>query len=419
MDTEVGCQPDNGKDPTLEHKNDLEDATELPESLGFHTSDGKKNEDNEEHQERDVNEYPHGTKLVTLTIALMLAIFMVALDTNIIACGILALLINILLLDSYSAPWGSDLPMGVKLRSLDAPGVALSIITSVLLLLALKWGGLDYSWNSAHVLGCLIGSGLCLALFVTIQARQRQTALISLHVLCQPTVLFGSLFVCFLNMAIDTHIYYLPLYFQAVDGVSASISGVRILPYLATMIVSAGISGALISLTGYYVPFMIFGSALFTVGSALIHTLRVESGVSQWVGYQLITGIGFGTTFQIPYSALHTVLDAKDLATGNALIVFFQALGGALAVSVGQNVLSNELIQRLNAIPQISDPHAILASGATNVVKVLPARLVPVVVEAYSYALSRTFILPIGAAGMAFLCSFGMDWKKITKEAQK
>lgn len=124
-------------------------------------------------------------------------------------------------------------------------------------------------------------------------------------------------------MAIDTHIYYLPLYFQAVDGTSASTSGVRILPYLATMIVAAVVSGSCISLFGYYVLFMIFGSALFTVGSALLHTLGANSGLVHWVGYQLLSGIGFGMASQIPYSALHVVLDVKDLPTGNALIVFF------------------------------------------------------------------------------------------------
>ena len=216
-------------------------------------------------------------------------------------------------------------------------------------------------------------------------------------------------------MAIDTHIYYLPFYFQAVDGVSASISGVRILPYLATMIISAVVSSFFISIIGYYVPFMALGSALFTVGSALLYTLRVKSDVAHWFGYQLLTGIGFGITFQIPYSALHVVLDIKDMPTGNALMVFFQALGGALAVSIGQNVLSNELLQGLEAIPQIPDPHVVMAAGATNIAKVVPVRLVQVVVEVYSYALSKTFILPIGAAGLAFLCSFGMERKKITK----
>ena len=64
--------------------------------------------------------------------------------------------------------------MVAKLRRLDMPGVALSILTTVLVLLALKWGGLDYAWDSSQVLGCLIGSAACLALFIACQCRKKQ-----------------------------------------------------------------------------------------------------------------------------------------------------------------------------------------------------------------------------------------------------
>lgn len=49
----------------------------------------------------------------------------------------------------------------------------------------------------------------------------------------------------------------------------------------------------------------------------------------------------------------------------------------------------------------------------------VPAGLVYIVVEAYSYVLSRTYILPIGATGMAFFCSLEMEWKKIKKNNPK
>ncbi|KAI9872562.1 MAG: hypothetical protein M1830_001480 [Pleopsidium flavum] len=180
------------------------------------------------------------------------------------------------------------------------------------------------------------------------------------------------------------------------------------------MIITAVVSGSCITALGYYVPFMWLGAALLTVGSALLHTLHVESGPGQWIGYQLLTGIGFGMAFQIPYSALHVVLSAEDLPTGNALIVFFQAFGGTLAVSIGQNILSNSLVQRLEGVPQV-DPAAIVTAGATNIGAAVSPELVGVVIEAYSYALSRTFILPIAGSGMAFLCSLGMEWRTIGK----
>jgi hypothetical protein len=217
-------------------------------------------------------------------------------------------------------------------------------------------------------------------------------------------------------MAIDTHIYYLPLYFQSVSHQTASASGVRLLPYLGTMILTAGISGTLVTALKHYVPFMVLGSLIFTVACGLITTLTVGSGPEQWVSYQLLAGIGFGMAFQIPYSALHVVLDTQSLPTGNALLVLFQALGGALAVSVAQNILGNQLLTRLAENFSSQDAARIIAAGPTRIAQAVRAEEVVVVVEAYSYALSRMYILPVVAAGTAFLCSLGMEWRTLRKE---
>ena len=167
-------------------------------------------------------------------------------------------------------------------------------------------------------------------------------------------------------MAIDTHIYYLPFYFQAVRTTTASTSGVRLLPYLISVFTTALVSGALITKTGRYAPFMTLGATILTAGCALVSTLQPHSTEPQWFGYEVVTGIGFGTAFQIPYTAVQVVLSAEDLPIGNALVVFFQALGGALAVSIGQNVLSNTLLQQLKRhLPQI-DAKAVVAAGATG-----------------------------------------------------
>lgn len=219
-------------------------------------------------------------------------------------------------------------------------------------------------------------------------------------------------------MAIDTHIYYLPFYFQAVKGTTAEGSGIRILPYLASVFTTALVTGTLITKFGYYVPFMSLGALILTAGCAVIQTLNVQSSEAQWFGYQVLTGIGIGMAFQIPYSAVHVVLPPDDLPVGNALIVFFQSLGGALAVSIGQNVLSNVLLRQLERLPQINASR-VIAAGATDLsasIADIPPALLEPVRTAYSFALSRTYVLPIIAGGVAFLCSFGMENRTVKKD---
>ncbi|KAL9582991.1 MAG: hypothetical protein Q9212_002972 [Teloschistes hypoglaucus] len=275
-----------------------------------------------------------------------------------------------------------------KLKDMDFAGTAALISAFVCLLLALQWGGIVYPWKNARIWGCLIGFGALILIFAALQLRKNHESLIPLRLLTQRTLAFSCIFVAAVNMAIDTHIYYLPFYFQAVKNTSAQGSGTRLLPYLISVFTTAFATGVLITTFGYYVPLMWLGAALLTVGCGLIQTLDVQSPEAHWFGYQVLTAIGFGMAFQIPYTAAQVVLPAEDLAMGNALIVFFQALGGALAISIGQNVLSSSLHRELARVPQV-DPRQVITEGATRIGSSVPPELMDTVRAAYSVALSR------------------------------
>jgi len=90
----------------------------------------------------------------------------------------------------------------------------------------------------------------------------------------------------------------LPFYFQAVKGTTAEGSGIRTIPYLASIIISSIIVGGAITKLGWYKPFMIAGGAIFTVGAGLIYTIVVNSPAGRWIGYQLICGFGAGAGIQ-------------------------------------------------------------------------------------------------------------------------
>ena len=161
-----------------------------------------------------------------------------------------------------------------------------------------------------------------------------------------------------------SHVYYLPFYFQAVKGTTAEESGIRCIAYLISNTIGAIIVsknpkyhsaqltrttqvGAIVTVVGYYTPFIYVGTALFTVGAGLIYTLKVNSPSSHWIGYQILAGFGAGGAVQLPFIATQVVLPAKDMPTGNSLAVFFNSLGGAIAISIAQNIFSNTLIQEL------------------------------------------------------------------------
>lgn len=118
-------------------------------------------------------------------------------------------------------------------------------------------------------------------------------------------------------MGLYIHIYYLPIYFQAIKGTTAEGSGIRLIAYLVSNTIVSIIVGGAITAIGYYVPFMWLAAAVFTIGSGLLITLKVDSSRATWIGYQVLTGAGSGIGIQIPFTAVQVVLSAKDMPSGS------------------------------------------------------------------------------------------------------
>lgn len=210
-----------------------------------------------------------------------------------------------------------------------------------------------------------------------------------------------------------SHIYYLPFYFQASKGTSAEESGIRTIAYLVSNTVASIVIGALITALGYYTPFMWLGSAVFTVGAGLLYTLKLDSPPRTWIGYQILAGAGAGASVQIPFIAVQVVTSEKDMPIANACAFFFNSLGGAISISIAQNIFVNSLKREIPRYAPGLDPMKVIRAGATYVKYVVPARLLRGVLVAYTKAITTAFIVAIATAAMAFVVSWGMEMKSL------
>ena len=130
---------------------------------------------------------------------------------------------------------------------------------------------------------------------------------------------------------------------------SADASGIQIFQYFISVSLTAIASGIFMTKFRIYVPLLVLEAAIMVAGSALIHTLTVKCGPAQWIGYQLLIGIGYGMGFQYPLIAVQVVLGADDIRTGCALTLSFQARGCALAFCVAQNMFSGTQMSSTNS----------------------------------------------------------------------
>ncbi|KAI3323478.1 MFS general substrate transporter [Xylariaceae sp. AK1471] len=301
-----------------------------------------------------------------------------------------------------------------RLMRFDPIGTLIFIPAIVSLLLALQWGGTTYAWNNGRIIGLFVVFGVLIFAFLFVQWRQQENATVPPRIFRNRTVWAGSFFAFSIGSAFFLFVYYIPIWFQSVQGVSAVNSGIRNLPLLLSVVVSSLLAGGLITAFGYYTPFMLAGTVFAAVGGGLLTTWTPETNTSTWIGYQIVFGIGVGLSLQQPLIAVQTVLDIKDVPTGTSVIAFMQTLGGALFVSVGNNVFNNKLVEELaHRLPSSVTPQDVLAAGATNLRKSLSPDILPAVILSYNNALTTAFIVATALAAIAIFGSALIEWKSV------
>lgn len=193
-------------------------------------------------------------------------------------------------------------------------------------------------------------------------------------------------------------------------------SGIRTLPLILSMVVATLVAGGLTQRIGYYTPFMILGVCFMSVGAGLLNTLEVNSSVAKCVGYQILYGWGIGLSTQGPSMAAQTVLLKIDVPIGTSLMFFSQLLGGAIFVSVGQNVLETQLLKRLSTLPGF-DPEAIHNSGVVSVAN-LPTSIRAKALVAYNESVRRVFLIGLIIVCVSMLAALAMEWRSVKKDAR-
>lgn len=126
-------------------------------------------------------------------------------------------------------------------------------------------------------------------------------------------------------------------------------------------------------------------------------------------------GFGLGVSMQIGGLTAQAVLPRADISIGTALMFFAQQLGGAIFVSVAQNIFINDLVKNLGSIPGL-DPGIIAKAGATDLRSLVPLQYLTVVLAGYNKAITKTFVLSIALGATSILGALCIEWKNIKKD---
>ena len=303
-------------------------------------------------------------------------------------------------------------PWKKQVVQLDPIGTVFFISGIVCLLLALQWGGSTYAWGNGRIIALLILFVLCISSFIGVQIWKQDNATVPPRIVLNRSIAAAMWSQFCVGSAMMTLIYYIPIWFQAIRGVSALKSGINTLPMVLSLVLASISAGILVSKVGYYTPFMIANGVIMSIGAGLITTWKPDTLHPEWIGYQILFGFGLGIGMQQATLAAQAVLKRKDAPIGIALIMFCQQMGGAVFVSVGQSVFTNQLVKGLRKVAGIS-PTVIVNTGATDLRQVVDPSNLRGVLVAYNGALTKTFTVALAMSCLSIIGALCIEWKNI------
>ena len=300
-----------------------------------------------------------------------------------------------------------------KLLQMDPLGTFTFMAAVVCYILALQWGGVTKAWNSRDVVGTLVSFIVLLMVFVFIQWYNGERAIIPFRLVKERTNYIGMMYIFTIGGAFFVLLYYLPIYFQVVSGVSPQESGIRNLAMIIAVTLGTIVSGGYITAKGHFVPLMIGGAIFATIGSGLVFTLNISSPSSKWIGYQVLAGLGLGVGFQIPIIATQAISNVADLSSSTAMVLFCQTVGGAFFVAAGQSALGNVVLKKLPIYAPSLNPKQVFAVGSTELKNVFSAEQLPAIQHAYMDGLHAAWAIAIASAGLATVLSLFSKWRNL------
>jgi EmrB/QacA subfamily drug resistance transporter len=313
---------------------------------------------------------------------------------------------------------------------IDYLGVATLVAGLVPILIGLTLAETN-GWSDTSVWAWLVFGVVFLGVFVLVERRAAEP-IIPLHLFRNRTFSASMVAIFFATFGFGAAIIFLPLYFQVVEGASATESGYRLLPFLFGLIASSIASGQIVSRTGRYKPILIVGLALLVVGMALMTQLRL--GTDDWTlaAWMLVAGLGVGPTFAVFTIVVQNSVAFHELGTATSDLTLFRQIGTTVGITMAFTLFRNNLTWGLlhdrivaagapAALVPTSPPPGFDLSQLTSVggtgnplafLQQLPAQAQPIFVtgfhDAFTLAIANSIWLGVGAGAVAVLASLAL-----------
>ncbi|MFB8778591.1 MFS transporter [Streptomyces albogriseolus] len=303
------------------------------------------------------------------------------------------------------------LPKPTGRRRFDVLGTLLLTAASTCLVLLTSWGGTEYAWDSRVVLGLGAGAVASTALFLAVE-RFAAEPLIPLRLFRDSVFNVTGLVGLVVGVALFGAASYLPTYLQMVDGVSATESGLLMLPMMGGIVGTSIVSGQMISRSGRYRSHPIVGTALSAAGMWLLSRMDTGTPRLHYSVWMFVLGAGIGMVMPVLVLAVQNSVRPADLGTATSAHNYFRQIGGSVGAAVFGTLFADRLTDALaDRLPAGAPADA--ESITPELVHALPPELRDAYVQAYADAMPRIFLYLVPVLVLGLFIAFFLKEKPL------
>lgn len=304
--------------------------------------------------------------------------------------------------------------LNLPFRRVDHPidylGASLLISGLTCIVLVTTWGGTEYEWGSPLILSLAV-AGVALLVGFVMQEKRAPEPIVPLRLFRDSIFNVASSVGFMVGLTMFGAIIFLPVFLQVVTGVSATSSGLLLLPLILGLLISSVGSGRAITAIGRYRIFPIVGTAVMVVGLYLLSLMGTDTSRGVASLYMFVLGIGIGLVMQVLVLAVQNSVEHRDLGIATSAASLFRSLGGAFGASIFGAILSNRLAYNLpKLVPGFStggfDVEALKGSPAQ--IHALPGPVRDGVIEAFARSIHVVFLWTVPLVAIAFLITLLM-----------
>lgn len=285
--------------------------------------------------------------------------------------------------------------------AIDYLGILLIAVAMTALIMATSWGGTNYAWSSAPIIGLFLGAVVTLGAFIWVESRA-PAGILPPRLFRSPVFAVCSVLSLLVGFAMLGALTFVPMYLRYVDGVSATTSGLRTLPMVLGLLTTSVAAGILVGRTGRYKIFPLAGTALMAVGFLLMARMDEATPWPVQAFYLVILGAGIGFSMQVLILIVQNTSRFEDLGVATSGVTFFRVVGGSFGAAIFGALFANFLSRRIDsALHAAGVPAA--AAHSPSALHRLPQDVAAPIVRAYAGSLAQVFLCAAFIALVGFI----------------